>query len=147
MKTTIADVLSRKGYRVFTVDSGATVYDAIEKMATESVGSVIIMEYGEVAGIFTERDYLRRIALKGRTSKTTSVGEVMSRDLVCVDPSFTVQECLAVMTEKKIRHLPVIDDGELVGIVSIGDLVKSISEEAQARVHYLTDFITGKYPA
>ncbi len=147
MKTTIADVLSRKGYRVLTVHSGATVYEAIEKMATESVGSVIIMEDGEVAGIFTERDYLRRIALKGRTSKTTSVGEVMSKDLVCVDPRFTVQECLAVMTEKKIRHLPVIDDGELVGIVSIGDLVKSISEEAQARVHYLTDFITGKYPA
>ncbi|MDX1428916.1 MAG: CBS domain-containing protein [Rhodothermales bacterium] len=147
MQTTIADVLRLKGGDVLTIGGTATVYEAIEQMEHERVGSIIVMDDDEVVGIFTERDYLRRIVLKGRTSKTTQVQEVMTRELVCVDPSYSVQECMAVMTDRKIRHLPVIDDGRLAGIVSIGDLVKTISDEAQARVHYLTDYITGKYPA
>lgn len=132
---------------MLTIEQTATVYSAIEKMEHHRVGSIIVMEEDDVVGIFTERDYLRRIVLKGRTSKTTEIREVMSTELVCVDPNYSVQECMAVMTERKFRHLPVIGDGKLVGIVSIGDLVKSISDDAQARVHYLTDYITGKYPA
>lgn len=147
MNKTIADLLRQKGSDVLTIDKTATVYEAIERMEDLHVGSIIVMDDDEVVGIFTERDYLRRIVLQGRTSKTTPVQDVMSRELVCVDPSYSIQECMAVMTERKFRHLPVIDDGRLAGIVSIGDLVKAISDDAQARVHYLTDYITGKYPA
>lgn len=147
MNKTIADLLRQKGSDVLTIDKTATVYEAIEKMEDLHVGSVIVMDDDEVVGIFTERDYLRRIVLQGRTSKTTPVQDVMTRELVCVDPNYSIQECMAVMTERKFRHLPVIDNGRLAGIVSIGDLVKAISDDAQARVHYLTDYITGKYPA
>ena len=147
MKSTIADLLRHKGTYVLTIEKNATVYEAIEKMEHSRVGSIIVLEGEDVVGIFTERDYLRRIVLKGRTSKTTRVHEVMSEELVVVDPSYSIQECMAVMTERKLRHLPVIDDGKLAGIVSIGDLVKTISDDAQARVHYLTDYIMGKYPA
>lgn len=147
MNKTIADLLRQKGSDVLTIDKAATVYEAIERMEDLHVGSVIVMDDDEVVGIFTERDYLRRIVLQGRTSKTTPVKDVMTRELVCVDPNYSIQECMAVMTERKFRHLPVIDNGRLAGIVSIGDLVKAISDDAQARVHYLTDYITGKYPA
>ncbi len=147
MKRTIAEVLSRKGNDVLTIAHTSTVYEAIEKMEENRVGSIIVMDGDDVVGIFTERDYLRRIVIQGRTSKTTRVEEVMTGHLVCVDPSYTVNECLAIMTEKKFRHLPVIDGGRLAGIVSIGDLVKQISDDAQARVRYLEDYIVGKYPA
>ena len=147
MKTSIRDILATKGNDVLTIQHTATVYEAIEKMESNRVGSIIAMNGDVVAGIFTERDYLRRVVLRGRTSKTCPVADVMTEDLVCVDPDFTVEECMAIMTEKKIRHLPVMSNGRLAGIVSIGDLVKAISENAQARVQYLTEFITGKYPA
>ncbi|MBT8401598.1 MAG: CBS domain-containing protein [Rhodothermia bacterium] len=147
MNKTIADLLRQKGSDVLTIEKTATVYEAIEKMEHLHVGSIMVMDGDEVVGIFTERDYLRRIVLQGRTSKTTPVQDVMTKELVCVDPNYSIQECMAVMTERKFRHLPVIDNGRLAGIVSIGDLVKAISDDAQARVHYLTDYITGKYPA
>ncbi len=147
MKTTIGHILSDKGNDVLTIQRTATVYEAIEQMESKRVGSIIVLKDGDVAGIFTERDYLRRVVLRGRTSKTCPVGDVMTENLVCVDPKYTVEECLAIMTEKKIRHLPVMEGEKLIGLVSIGDLVKTISENAQARVHYLTDYITGKYPA
>ncbi len=147
MKTSIGDILASKGNEVLTIQQTATVYEAIEKMESNRVGSIIAMNGDTVAGIFTERDYLRRVVLRGRTSKTCPVADVMTEDLVCVDPDFTVEECMAIMTEKTIRHLPVMSNGQLAGIVSIGDLVKTISENAQARVRYLTEYITGKYPA
>ncbi len=147
MNKTIADLLRQKGSDVLTIEKTATVYEAIERMEALHVGSIIVMDGDVVVGIFTERDYLRRIVLQGRTSKTTPVQDVMTKELVCVDPNYSIHECMAVMTERKFRHLPVIDNGRLAGIVSIGDLVKTISDDAQARVHYLTDYITGKYPA
>ena len=147
MKSRIGDILASKGNDVLTIQQTATVYEAIEQMESNRVGSIIVMNDDKVAGIFTERDYLRRVVLRGRTSKTCPVKDVMTENLVCVDPDYTVEECMAIMTEKKIRHLPVMSNGELAGVLSIGDLVKTISENAQARVHYLTDYITGKYPA
>ncbi len=147
MKTSIGDVLAAKGDFVLTIQQTATVYEAIEQMESNRVGSIIAMDGDDVAGIFTERDYLRRVVLRGRTSKTCPVMDVMTANLICVDVDYTIEECLAIMTEKKIRHLPVMHGGRLVGILSIGDLVKTISENAQARVHYLEDYITGRYPA
>lgn len=147
MKTTVGKILANKGYDVLTIQQTATVYEAIERMESNRVGSILVMDGEEVVGIFTERDYLRRVVLRGRTSKTSAVADVMTTNLVCVDPNYTAEECFAIVTEKKIRHLPVMEGGSLAGIVSIGDLVKTISENAQARVHYLTDYITGKYPA
>lgn len=142
----VSDILRHKADHVVTIDRSATVYEAIERMVENNVGSIIVLDEGETAGIFTERDYLRRIVLRGRTSKDTQIGEVMTKDIVYVDPSFTVKQCLAIMTKQKIRHLPVLDDGKLIGVVSIGDCVKELSRDAEANVQYLTDFITGRYP-
>lgn len=144
---TVSDILRRKGVSVVTISQEATVFNAIEKMVEHNVGSILAMEDDEIAGIFTERDYLRRIVLQGRTSRETRVRDVMTRDVVYVEPSESVKQCLAIMTQQKIRHLPVMEDGELVGVVSIGDCVKEISRGAEANVRYLTDYITGKYPA
>ena len=148
MQSTISDILREKGSWVLTIDENATVFDAISEMEKKRVGAILIVDKdGEMSGIFTERDYLRRIVLRGRTSKTTLIGEVMTKDVYCVQPNYTVGECMATMTDKKCRHLPVVSDGALVGVISIGDCVKKISEEAQAQVRFLTDYVTGKYPA
>lgn len=155
MEPKVRDILEDKGRFVLTIPRSATVYEAISKMVDHNVGSIVVLEEGEVpsrdkehdvAGIFTERDYLRKIVLKGRSSKTTAIEEVMTEGVICVDLDYTTEECLAVMTEQKCRHLPVIVDGELDGLVSIGDCVKIKSEDAEARVRYLRDYIEGKYP-
>lgn len=144
---TAFDILRRKGSRVVSIPRAATVYEAIEKMVESNVGSIVVLDEGIICGIFTERDYLRRIVLRGRTSRDTTIDEAMTEEVIFIDPSQSVKECLAIMTQQKIRHLPVVDGGELMGIVSIGDCVKELSEDAQARVRYLTDFITGQYPS
>ena len=143
----VAEILERKGGTVLTIDREATVFEAIQRMVGENVGSVIVTDGEAIAGILTERDYLRRIVLEGRTSKTTRVHEVMSPKLICVDPSRSLDECMAIMTQKRIRHLPVMaQGGALVGIVSIGDVVKHLSNEQEIQIQYLTDYISGKYP-
>ncbi|MFW5973567.1 MAG: CBS domain-containing protein [Bacteroidota bacterium] len=142
----VADILRHKGGRVVTISGDATVFQAIERMVAENVGSIIVLDDSQIEGVFTERDYLRRVALKGRTSKETPIRDVMTTDVMYVDSSYTVKQCLAIMTQKKIRHLPVMDDGTLVGVVSIGDCVKELSAGAEANVRYLTEFITGRYP-
>ena len=142
----VAEILEDKGRSVLSIDQSATVFEAIKLMVERNVGSIIVTDKGSIAGILTERDYLRRIVLKGRTSKTTHVTEVMSAKLICVDPGRPVDECMAIMTQQRIRHLPVMEGGELVGLVSIGDLVKSLSQEREIEIQYLTDYITGKYP-
>lgn len=143
----VADLLARKGPQVHTITADATVYDAIEKMVQHNVGSLLIVDGEAIAGIFTERDYLRRIALQGRTSRTTRVREVMTSRLVCVEPHRSLEECLAIMTQERIRHLPVMDGSRVVGMLSIGDLVRHLSQEQEVQIRYLTDYITGKYPA
>jgi CBS domain-containing protein len=143
----VSDILARKGNEVLTIDRNETVYAAIEKMVAKNVGSIVVTESdGAICGIFTERDYLRRIALEGKTSKGTTVGDVMSIHLIATSPEQTVEECMAIMAEHKIRHLPVMQGPKLVGIVSIGDLAKHLSAERKVRIRYLEDYITGKYP-
>ena len=147
MTTRVADILRHKGSRVVTTAPTATVYDAIATMVEHNVGSILITDGGALAGIFTERDYLRRIILQGRTSKTTHIEEVMTADVIRAAPHATLEECMSAMTEKRCRHLPVLDNGTLVGIISLGDCVKALLNEAEARVQNLTEYITGQYPA
>jgi CBS domain-containing protein len=142
----VADILASKGREVHTIASGATVFEALEAMVRANVGSLVVTDGDEIVGIFTERDYLRRVALPERSARQTRVAEVMTERLVCLDPCWTIEEGMAVMTHQRIRHLPVLDGGRLAGLVSIGDLVKHASDERTVEVRYLTDYITGKYP-
>lgn len=143
----VSDILKRKGNVVHTIETGTTVYDAISKMADNSVGCLVVMAGDQIAGIVTERDYLRKVALLGRSSKTTPVTEIMTHGIIYVSPDDTVEQCMAIMTEKRIRHLPVIVNEHLYGLVSIGDLIKQLSRDQRATIKYLTEYIVGKYPA
>jgi CBS domain-containing protein len=142
----VADLIRAKGRTVYSIESGATVYEAVKRMVDRNVGSLLVLDGDEIRGIITERDYLREVALKGRTSKTTTVAEVMTSKLVCVGPNHSIEECMAIMTEQRIRHLPVLEEGRLAGLVSIGDLVKQLSRDQKYEIQFLTDYITGKYP-
>jgi len=142
----VADILASKGTAVHTVDKQQTVLEAVEAMVANNVGSLIVTDGEAVFGIFTERDYLRRIVLEGRRSHTTRVGEVATERLVAVDPSVPVEDCMAIMTRERIRHLPVMDHRGLAGLISIGDIVKHLSREREAEIHYLRDYIAGRYP-
>jgi CBS domain-containing protein len=146
MPTPVAAILKQKGDWVVTIDPDATVFTTIGRMVDQNVGAVVVTERGEVRGIFTERDYLRRIALQGRTSRETRVSEVMTSDLVTVEPDTEVEECLSIMTERKIRHLPVLRGGHLAGIVSIGDCVRVRLDEATEHAEGLQRFVSGDYP-
>jgi CBS domain-containing protein len=135
--------LREKGIRVWKIAKNATVLDALKLMAEKQIGSVMVMDEDEVVGIFTERDFARRVGLFETKPSTIKVGEVMTSNLITVIPGDSVHECMELMTEKHIRHLPVLDDGKLVGIVSIGDVVKDIIEELQFMVKQLENYITG----
>ncbi len=144
----VSHLLKQKGYDVITIGPTATVFEAIRTMVDHNVGSILVMEEDAIVGIFTERDYLRRIALEGRTSSTTKVHEVMTTEVRTVRPNRTIGECLSLMTKHKCRHLPVCTrEGELQGIVSIGDCVKHISTQAKEEVETLKSYIAGGYPA
>jgi CBS domain-containing protein len=142
----VAEILAGKEGPVHTIAHEATVYDAIERMVRHNVGSLIVMENETMTGIFTERDYLRRIALEGRTSRNTRVSEVMTRDLIVVGPEESVEDCMAIMSQRRIRHLPVMRDGALAGVVSIGDVVRHLSREREVEIRFLKDYISGRYP-
>ena len=143
----VADVLREKGSAVQSVDASATVFDAIRQMVGSNVGSLLVTEAETICGIVTERDYLRRVALEGRTSKTTPVRDIMSSPVLGVHPDADVEDAMALMTGRRVRHLPVFERGSLLGIVSIGDLVKHVSRERQFEIQKLTEYIAGKYPA
>ncbi|MEP0546548.1 MAG: CBS domain-containing protein [Rhodothermales bacterium] len=146
MSALVSSILTRKGDWVITTDPKVTVFDTITRMVEHNVGAICVTQGGELLGIFTERDYLRRIVLQGRTSKTTRVEEVMTADVVCAMPDHTVDECMAMMSEKKCRHLPVLRDGQLAGLISMGDCVKVMLETTEDHVRDLESFITGGYP-
>jgi CBS domain-containing protein len=146
MKTNVRALLRRKGTSVVTAPLSTTVYRCIQIMVDKNVGSILLIDDGNLAGIFTERDYLRRIVLEGRTSKTTIVREVMTTDVTVATPDTTVEECLTMMTTVRCRHLPVLADSRLLGLVSIGDCVKQLLHDAQAEAHSLQDFVRGRYP-
>ena len=142
----VAEILAGKGGQVHTIEPDATVYEAIERMVRANVGSLIVTQGTSMDGIFTERDYLRRIALEGRTSRNTKVSEVMTRDVVVVSPEETLEDCMAIMSQRRIRHLPVVRDGALAGVVSIGDVVRHLSREREVEIRLLKDYIAGRYP-
>jgi IMP dehydrogenase len=140
----VSDILDDKGRDVLRIDGSATVYEAITKMVEGNVGALLVYESDRLAGIVTERDYLRRVTLEGRDERTTPVREIASAELAYVGPDASIDECMAVMTERRIRHLPVLtDDREVVGIVSIGDVVKFHSKEQSVQIRFLTEFISG----
>ncbi|MFO8030465.1 MAG: CBS domain-containing protein [Cyclonatronaceae bacterium] len=144
----VKQILYKKGSEVFTVDESMMVYDAILLMSEKDVGALIVMCRGSMCGIISERDYRNKIILKGRKSKETPVREIMSRDVKCVTEDFTMQDCMAIMSDKKIRHLPVIDEKrQLIGIISIGDIVKAIIDEQKSEIQNLRNYISSTYPA
>jgi len=140
----IGDILGEKGRDVLTVDATATVYQAIERMVAANVGALLVTDGDGILGIMTERDYLRRVTLQGRDERETPVHEIMSTPVVYVTPETGIEECMALMTERRIRHAPVVDGEELVGVVSIGDLVKFHSREQSFQIRYLTEYITAR---
>ncbi len=144
--TTVADILGSKSTtQVHTVAPTDSVLHALQLMAKQGIGALLVMEGGRIAGIFTERDYARKVALQGRTSGDTSVRDVMTSAVRFVRPSQSTEHCMAVMTENRLRHLPVVDEaGELAGIVSIGDLVKQIMSEQQFIIEQMEQYITGR---
>ena len=140
----VSDILDGKGRDVLWIDGSATVYDAIVTMVEGNVGALLVYEGDRLAGIVTERDYLRRVTLEDRNERTTPVREIMSAELVYVGPDASIDECMAVMTERRIRHLPVLGDArDVLGIVSIGDLVKFQSSEQSVQIQFLTEYISG----
>jgi len=141
---TLAEILGEKSGDVIRIGGDATVYEAVLAMVEANVGALLVTEGDEISGIFTERDYLRRIAVEGRRSRDTSVREVMSSPVLIVNPGTTVDETMALMTDRRIRHAPVVEDGALVGMISIGDLVKFISKKQSFQIQYLTDYITAR---
>jgi CBS domain-containing protein len=140
----ISEILSEKGRGVLKIDADASVLEAVELMVEKNVGSLLVTDSGDVAGIVTERDYLRRVALEGRTDAETSVREIMSSPLIVVTPETLIEECMALMTNKRIRHLPVVDAGEVAGIISIGDLVKFQSRQQSYELQFLHDYIAAR---
>lgn len=141
--TTIQQVLDKKGHEVLSVGPDNSVFDAIKTMADKDVGSVVVIEDGKPVGIFTERHYARKVFLEGRASPTTRVGDIMETRVACAWPEQTVDECMAVMTEKRIRHLPVLHHKKLVGLISIGDLVKSKIADQEFAIEQLVDYVRG----
>jgi CBS domain-containing protein len=140
---TIRQLLDRKGGKVCSIHPDATVFDAVAKMADNDIGSLIVMDGDALVGIITERHYARNVILRGRTSPATLVREIMERQVITVRPEQTVEDCMALMTEKRVRHLPVIEGGKITGIVSIGDLVKSIIDEQKFVIDQLHHYIRG----
>lgn len=142
--TSICQVLKSKGHDLLSIAPEETVYAAVAFMAEADVGSLLVIDDGEFVGIFTERDYAREIVLKGRTSTQTLVREIMRTNCVCVRPDVGVETCMELMTQHRVRHLPVVDDGTLVGIVSIGDLVKCMIDDQRFTIEQLEDYIHGE---
>ena len=139
----VEQLLQQKGRTVHTIAPGDSVFSALERMAEHDIGALPVVEDGKLAGLVSERDYARKVILHGHASRETKVRGIMTPDVACASPDDTVRHCMGLMTEKRIRHLPVVVDGELVGLVSIGDLVKSIIDEQQFVIEQMTQYIAG----
>jgi CBS domain-containing protein len=143
MTVSVRQVLEAKGAQVHSVPPGASVFEALEVMAKHDIGAVVVAEGECIAGIFTERDYARKVILKGKASKETRVGDLMTPNVLTVSPSQSVDDCMQLMTENRVRHLPVVDRGRLVGIVTIGDAVKTVIAHQEATIRQLSSYIAG----
>jgi len=139
----VKNILATKGSTTFTITPLTSVYQALELMVEKNVSALLVMENDTLAGIFTERDYARKVALKGKSSKDTVIGDIMTRDLITVKSESSIDECMELMTGKYIRHLPVVDDGKLTGIISIGDVVRSIIQEQKSIIGHMEQYIAG----
>ena len=138
----VSDLLNSKGGAVWSLTPDATVYEAIDQMSEKGVGALLVMEGKRLVGIVSERDYARKVILKGKASRETYVWEIMSQPVICVPPEFTVEQTMALMTEKRVRHLPVVEDKTVVGVISIGDVVRAIIEDKEYYIQQLTSYIT-----
>ena len=139
--TLVSQILQLKGSQTWTITPNSTVYDALTLMAEKDIGALLVVENDEVVGIFSERDYSRKIILHGKSSIDTEVQEIMTSEVLCISPDQSVTKCMALMTDKRIRHIPVLDDGRLLGVISIGDVVKAIITEQQIIINHLEDYI------
>lgn len=142
--TTVRKLLQKKGREVWTTSPDASVFSALQLMAEKNIGALVVLDGAEPAGMFSERDYARKVVLKGKASREIPIREVMTPHPYTVSPDQTLAECMALMTEKHVRHLPVIEEGRLAGIISIGDVVKEIIAEQSAVIDHLTGYITGR---
>ena len=142
---TIEAILGQKGREIFSVSPDATVFEAVEQMANKNVGALLVVENGQLVGMISERDYTRKVMLRGKRSRETQVREIMSSDLTVITPREPVENCLRMMTEKRIRHLPVLEGDTIRGIVSIGDLVKWVIATQSAAIQHLEMYISGGY--
>jgi CBS domain-containing protein len=140
--STVAQLLEAKNPEIWSIAPDASVFEAIELMAEKSIGAVLVVENGKLAGIMSERDYARKVILKKRSSRETPVKDIMTEKLICVSPEHTIDECMALMTEKKIRHLPVLDGKKLTGVISIGDVVRSIILDREYTIQQLENYIS-----
>jgi CBS domain-containing protein len=140
----VKDILDEKGYEVETIEPEKTIYEALQRMAGKNIGALLVIDNEKIIGVFSERDYARKIILKGRTSHDSKVGEFCSNWTYFVKPTTTTTECMQLMTENRVRHLPVLDKGKLIGIVSIGDIVNKIIQDHKVTIKQLEDYIVGK---
>jgi len=139
----VTDVLRTKNDDIWSVSSGDTAYSALELMADKNIGALLVIDKGKIVGVFSERDYARKVILKGKFSKETTVGELMSGMVYSIKPDNSIEECMALMTASRIRHVPVIEDGKMIGIVSIGDVVNAIIITQKGEIDDLKNYITG----
>ena len=146
IQATVDHILHHKGRQVWTVSPDMTVYDAIRSLAERNVGALLVTDGDRLVGIFSERDYTRKIILKGRSSKETKVGEIVSSPVQTVTPEETVEDCMRLMTEHRIRHLPVVQGGKVLGVISIGDLVNWIISAQKVAIEQMQSYISGGYP-
>lgn len=142
--TTVRDVLDRKGRQVYSVNPGDSVYRALEIMSDHRIGALMVVDDGKLVGVVSERDYARKIALQGKSSRDTHVADIMTRNVYCIRPGARIEDCMALMTEKSVRHLPVMEEDGLDGVISIGDVVKATITHQEFIIDQLEHFISGR---
>ncbi len=140
---TIEQVLRMKGHDFFAICPSATAYEALEFMSEKNIGALLVVEDGRLVGVFSERDYARKVILKGKSSKSTTVGELMSCPPICGGPALTIRDCMALMTNNHIRHLPIMEQGAIIGLVSLGDVVKMVVSEQDSAIQTLENYVIG----